>query len=117
MDAVRGFKPASASCGRGGGTAPEGWRAPHRAQKTSAAPTSVPHWLQNGIYHYIRYASAVCSGKRGEEPPMAHGRMRIMRTWRTCILLLICAAALPAAKNLEVYFIDVEGGQATLFVS
>ena len=40
-----------------------------------------------------------------------------MRTWRTCILLLICAAALPAAKNLEVYFIDVEGGQATLFVS
>ena len=24
---------------------------------------------------------------------------------------------LPAAKNLEVYFIDVEGGQATLFVS
>jgi beta-lactamase superfamily II metal-dependent hydrolase len=43
--------------------------------------------------------------------------MRIMRTWRTCILALICAAALPAAKNLEVYFIDVEGGQATLFVA
>ncbi len=34
-----------------------------------------------------------------------------------CLLLLACATALPAAKNLEVYFIDVEGGQSTLFVS
>jgi beta-lactamase superfamily II metal-dependent hydrolase len=33
------------------------------------------------------------------------------------ILFLACAAALPAARNLEIYFIDVEGGQATLFVS
>jgi beta-lactamase superfamily II metal-dependent hydrolase len=33
------------------------------------------------------------------------------------ILLLACAAALPAASSLEIYFIDVEGGQATLFVS
>jgi beta-lactamase superfamily II metal-dependent hydrolase len=30
---------------------------------------------------------------------------------------LLFAPLLPAAKNLEVYFIDVEGGQATLFVS
>jgi len=27
--------------------------------------------------------------------------------------LLASAAALPAAKNLEIYFIDVEGGQST----
>ncbi|MGA2268387.1 MAG: MBL fold metallo-hydrolase [Bryobacteraceae bacterium] len=33
------------------------------------------------------------------------------------ILLLACAAALPAARNLEIYSIDVEGGQATLLVS
>ena len=33
------------------------------------------------------------------------------------ILLLVFATVLPAAKNLEVYFIDVEGGQATLVVS
>ena len=33
------------------------------------------------------------------------------------MLLLACAAALPAAKSLEVFSIDVEGGQATLFVS
>ena len=33
------------------------------------------------------------------------------------ILFLACAAALAAAGNLEIYFIDVEGGQATLFVS
>lgn len=34
------------------------------------------------------------------------------------ILLLVCfASLLPAAKDLNVYFIDVEGGQSTLFVS
>jgi len=32
-------------------------------------------------------------------------------------LLLAWAATLPAAKNLEIYAIDVEGGQATLIVS
>ncbi len=32
-------------------------------------------------------------------------------------LLLACAAALVAAKDLEIYSIDVEGGQATLMVS
>jgi len=30
---------------------------------------------------------------------------------------LILAASLPAAKTLDVYFVDVEGGQATLIVS
>src|SRR6476660_5934414 len=33
------------------------------------------------------------------------------------LLCLFFAPALPAAKNMEVFFIDVEGGQATLFVS
>jgi len=33
------------------------------------------------------------------------------------ILLLALTPSMPAAKNLEVYFIDVEGGQSTLFVS
>ena len=33
------------------------------------------------------------------------------------LLCLIFSPLLPAAKNMEVYFIDVEGGQATLFVS
>ena len=32
-------------------------------------------------------------------------------------LLLLSPSILPGAKNLEVYFIDVEGGQATLVVS
>ena len=40
-----------------------------------------------------------------------------MRPLIRCLLLLACASALPAARNLEVYFIDVEGGQSTLFVS
>jgi competence protein ComEC len=40
-----------------------------------------------------------------------------MRKLLSGILLLAGAAALPAAGNLEIYFIDVEGGQATLFVS
>jgi competence protein ComEC len=37
--------------------------------------------------------------------------------WMPAILLLAGASALPAARNLEIYSIDVEGGQATLFVS
>jgi len=40
-----------------------------------------------------------------------------MRFLYSCLLLIAAAATLPAAKNLEVYFIDVEGGQSTLFVS
>ena len=32
-------------------------------------------------------------------------------------VLLMATASLLAAKNLEIYFIDVEGGQATLIVS
>jgi hypothetical protein len=40
-----------------------------------------------------------------------------MRTLCMGILLVASAAILPAAKNLEVYSIDVEGGQATLIVS
>jgi len=40
-----------------------------------------------------------------------------MRAWARCSLLLACAAALCAAKDLEIYFIDVEGGQSTLFVA
>src|SRR5256885_2981110 len=36
---------------------------------------------------------------------------------RKLVLLLTAATLLHAAKNLEVYSIDVEGGQATLVVS
>ncbi len=40
-----------------------------------------------------------------------------MRAFLLCVLAMAGAALLPAAKNLEIYFIDVEGGQATLFVA
>jgi len=40
-----------------------------------------------------------------------------MRAFLTVLWALAGAALLPAAKNLEIYFIDVEGGQATLFVA
>ena len=36
---------------------------------------------------------------------------------RRLLLLLATAAVLPGARNLEVYSIDVEGGQATLVIS
>jgi len=44
-----------------------------------------------------------------------------MRTF-ICLALLACVAAVPAAqrpaaRGLEIYLIDVEGGNATLFVS
>lgn len=40
-----------------------------------------------------------------------------MRALMRCALLLACGAALLTARNLEIYFIDVEGGQSTLFVA
>jgi beta-lactamase superfamily II metal-dependent hydrolase len=40
-----------------------------------------------------------------------------MRAFPIVLLALAGAALLPAAKNLEIYFIDVEGGQSTLFVA
>jgi competence protein ComEC len=41
-----------------------------------------------------------------------------MNRWALSIYLwLACAATLPAAGNLSIYLIDVEGGQATLFVA
>jgi len=40
-----------------------------------------------------------------------------MRALLLTCLALAGAAVLPAAKDLEIYFIDVEGGQATLFVA
>ena len=40
-----------------------------------------------------------------------------MRAFLIVLLAVAGAALLPAAKNLEIYFIDVEGGQATLFVA
>jgi beta-lactamase superfamily II metal-dependent hydrolase len=40
-----------------------------------------------------------------------------MRAFKIALLTLASAALLPAAKNLEIYLIDVEGGQATLFVA
>jgi competence protein ComEC len=40
-----------------------------------------------------------------------------MRAFPLVLLALAGAALLPAAKNLEIYFIDVEGGQSTLFVA
>ena len=40
-----------------------------------------------------------------------------MRALMRCGLLLACGAALLTARSLEIYFIDVEGGQSTLFVA
>ncbi|MGO4882797.1 MAG: ComEC/Rec2 family competence protein [Bryobacteraceae bacterium] len=40
-----------------------------------------------------------------------------MRVFRILLLTLAAVTLLSAAKNLEIYFIDVEGGQATLFVA
>src|SRR5262245_9662804 len=47
---------------------------------------------------------------------MRSGRATILAMKRVLPLFLLGASWLPAARNLEVYFIDVEGGQATLVV-
>ncbi|MBM3728625.1 MAG: MBL fold metallo-hydrolase [Acidobacteria bacterium] len=40
-----------------------------------------------------------------------------MRLFVPATLLFACAAGAQAAKNLDIFFVDVEGGQATLIVS
>ena len=40
-----------------------------------------------------------------------------MRMLAAVALAVVSAAALPAAQNLQIYAIDVEGGQATLLVT
>ena len=49
--------------------------------------------------------------------PPGHATIFAMRLLLPSLLLLTLPALSPAAKNLEVYSIDVEGGQATLLVS
>src|ERR1700712_645000 len=44
-------------------------------------------------------------------------RMRTMRLLAGLVFTLSMASVLPAAKTLDIYFIDVEGGQATLIVT
>lgn len=40
-----------------------------------------------------------------------------MKPWTWCAALLLCAAGAARAQNLDLYFVDVEGGQATLIVT
>jgi competence protein ComEC len=47
----------------------------------------------------------------------SQSRLGFGATTLALLLLLAVPCLLPAAKNLEIYSIDVEGGQATLFVS
>ena len=69
----------------------------------------------------IRYSTSACSGNFSpagfDRAAAGHATIFAMRLSLLGILLLVTAALLPAAKNLEVYSIDVEGGQATLFVA
>ena len=48
----------------GGPYACTGWREPHFAQNTSRGFTSLPQWLQKGIYQSLRYGMCGCSRKR-----------------------------------------------------
>jgi beta-lactamase superfamily II metal-dependent hydrolase len=85
-------------------------REPQRAQNVSDGATSFPQLVQNGILLIVTL----------REPCLftqARGRMPSMRN---LILILALAGVLPAAraaKTLDIYFVDVEGGQATLIVT
>src|SRR5438105_11091738 len=94
--------------GAGGGGALTGWRAPQRAQKISCSPAALPHWLQNGI-------RIVNTSFRPQKFGLCfYDTISTMRAF-IVLLCLVFSPLLPAAKNMDVYFIDVEGGQATLF--
>jgi competence protein ComEC len=51
------------------------------------------------------------------QPVRPRANIFAMRTLFPCLIALAAASILSAARNLEVYSIDVEGGQATLVVS
>jgi competence protein ComEC len=53
---------------------------------------------------------------RGPTAPMLYDTISSMRVF-VALLCTVVSPFLHAAKNMDVYFIDVEGGQATLFVS
>src|SRR4051794_32012736 len=109
MDAIRGVSHTSGSCGMAETC---GWRAPQRAQNVSAPLTWFPHVLQKGIRYLIRYAKPNCSGNHlSPNPRFEHANMLAMRPLLSGILFLACAVAAPAARNLEIYSVDVEGGQ------
>ena len=50
-------------------------------------------------------------------PSRVHATIFEVRRLLPVVLALACSRVLPAARNLEIYSIDVEGGQATLFVT
>jgi len=58
-----------------------------------------------------------CWGKRALGVLFAYATISTMRILLTLLLSVSAAAVLPAAKTLDVYFIDVEGGQSTLIIS
>jgi competence protein ComEC len=77
--------------------APRPWRSGHAS------------WIAGGNHQSLREAPSKGFRKRG--------KIVAMRFVCASALLLVSAIGSPAAKNLEVYFIDVEGGQSTLFVA
>src|SRR5579864_8517762 len=96
-----------------------GCLAPQRPQNTSRSFTFVPHRLQKGIFSVsivtyviilprvpIKWAAGV----------IGCGEMRFT-LFSALLAALLAAPYARAAKPLEIFFIDVEGGQATLIVS
>ena len=57
------------------------------------------------------------AGPPGHCPFPVHATIFGVRRLLPVLLALACVRVLPAARNLEIYAIDVEGGQATLFVT
>src|SRR5260370_20213374 len=74
-------------------------------------------WLAVGHTLTLKMRSDTRDGSRNTDSTGSSLRCDRILAMRVFLLGLILAALLPAAKTLDVYFIDVEGGQATLIVS
>ena len=44
-------------------------------------------------------------------------RAFVLVAFAVCVLPIVSSAQAPAGKSLDIYFIDTEGGQATLYMS
>jgi competence protein ComEC len=84
----------------------------------------VPSFAQasDSKYSFVASSSVRSSSRpeRAVQPPSAFYQKYTLALALFCALLVSSAFALPPAnstKSLQIYFIDVEGGQATLFVT
>src|SRR6185437_911964 len=121
MQAVRSLIPSRKSVAGGD---MRGWAIPQWVQNAALGVTLVPQLVQNGklsklllSFFYLKLRKSISLSSA----LLCRARFDTISRMRAFVAIL-CAAMLPALlpaaqKPLQIFFIDVEGGQSTLFVA